>query len=264
MLNEKIDQISFYYPVDEQHDAEILRTAITRITETLSSRYNLKTPADCRVILMTDWHMFLAEGAPPLMKIFLPVIEALQGKRFEATWKVAGGWNQRMGNRVVAGIKPGRLIESSDKRLGKVIFKPYESIDEKVYSITCHELTHAFTDHLRLPSWLHEGLAMVSTDHALGKETIQRETLELLKDSDIGRITRYSLNDEKALILLYVRAYWLTLWLEKEEPELLQSWLKKKLRPSLIDQQLAKKLNVYLTNLWSMMDRFLYDYFNTD
>ena len=264
MLNEKIDQISFYYPVGEQHDAEILRSAILKVTETLSSRYNLQTPADCRVILMTDWHMFLAEGAPPLMKIFLPVIEALQGKRFEATWKVAGGWNQRMGNRVVAGIKPGRLIEASDKRLGKVIFKPYESIDEKVYSITCHELTHAFTDHLRLPSWLHEGLAMVTTDHALGKETVQRQTLELLKDSDIGRITRYSLNDEKALILLYVRAYWLTLWLEKEEPELLQTWLKKKLRPSLIDQQLAKKLNVYLTNLWSMMDHFLYNYFNTN
>jgi hypothetical protein len=261
MITEKINQITFYYSAEEQHDAEIIRKAISKITDVLSNQYNLHPPADCRVILMTDWHMFLEEGAPPLMKIFLPLIESLQGKRFEATWKVAGGWNQRMGSRQVTGIKPGRLIESADRRLGEEIFNPYDSIEEKVFSVTCHELTHAFTDALRLPSWLHEGLAMVFTDHAMNKETVNRETLTILKDSDTGRITRFSLNEEKILGLLYVRGYWLTRWLELENPDLLNSWLRKKLRPSEIDQQLAKKLNLQITNLWSMMDHFLAEYF---
>jgi len=45
----------------------------------------------------------------------------------------------------------------------------------KVQQIACHELVHAFTSHLRLPVWLHEGLAMVTVDRLLQNQSIQGE-----------------------------------------------------------------------------------------
>ena len=264
MIHEAIDRIQFYYPREEENDAVVIRRAISTTVDELNHRFALQPPAKCRVILMTGWQMFLETGAPGLMKLYLPLIKLLQGKRFEATWKLAGGWNQKMGNRMVAGIKPGRLIQTADRRLGEKIFIPADTIDEKVFSITSHELTHAFSYHLRLPSWLNEGLAMVTADHTLNKETVRKETLDILNESKIGRITRFSLADENALVHLYVRAYWLTRWLEKEKSGLLQSWLKRPLRPGRIDQKLASEFKKTTTDFWTSIDHFLYEYFTRE
>jgi hypothetical protein len=264
VIQETIDQVELIYPADEEKDAEIIRRAISTAVDVLNRRYGLQPPSDCRVILMTGWQMFLETGAPGYMKLLLPLIKLLQGNRFEDTWKLAGGWNQKMGRRIVAGIKPGRLIEAADRRLGEKIFLPADSIDEKVFSVTCHELTHAFSDHLRLPSWLNEGLAMLTADHALEKTTIRKDTLEFLKNSQIGRITRLNLSSKNTMVLLYVRAYWLTRWLEQEKEQQLQSWLKRPLRPGRIDMQLAAELKMSTTDFWSTIDHFLYEYFTAE
>ena len=261
MIQETIEQVQFFYPPEEKSDAVIIRKAISTTIEVLNQRYGLQPPDNCRVILMTGWQMFLDNASPGLMKLTLPLIKMLQGKRFEATWKLAGGWNQKMGRHVVAGVKPGRLIQLADRRVGEKIFIPSDSIDEKVFSITSHELTHAFSDHLRLPSWLNEGLAMLTAGHTLEKETVRNDTLEFLKNSRIGRITRLNLANEDAIVLLYVRAYWLTRWLEQEKSNLLQSWLKRPLRPGRIDQQLASEFKMSTTGFWNSIDHFLFDYF---
>lgn len=264
MNHETINQVQFYYPADEENDIAVIRRAISTTIEVLYHRYGLQPPADCRVILMTGWRMFLETGAPGLMKLTLPLIKLLQGKRFEATWQLAGGWNQKLGSRMVAGIKPGRLIQIADRRLGEKIYNTPDSVDEKVFSITSHELTHAFSYHLRLPSWLNEGLAMLTTDHTLEKETVRKDTLQFLKESQTGRITRFTLADENAMVLLYVRAYWLTRWLELEKPERLQSWLKRPLRPGRIDQQLASEFKMTTSDFWIFCDHFLFDYFTRE
>ena len=59
-----------------------------------------------------------------------------------------------MTDAATTGVKPPRLVQLADRRAGDQIFVKEKDIGEKVQSITCHELAHAFTSHLRLPAWL--------------------------------------------------------------------------------------------------------------
>jgi hypothetical protein len=48
--------------------------------------------------------------------------------------------------------------------MGESIFAKEENPEQILLPIVCHELTHACSSHLDLPTWLNEGLAMVSVD----------------------------------------------------------------------------------------------------
>ena len=49
----------------------------------------------------------------------------------------------------------------------------------QVQRIACHELVHAYTAHLKLPAWLHEGLAMLTVDRFFERPTVKRESRDL-------------------------------------------------------------------------------------
>ncbi|MEJ2353715.1 MAG: hypothetical protein P8Y03_28375, partial [Anaerolineales bacterium] len=100
---------------------------------------------------------------------------------------------------------------------------------EKVQSITCHELVHAFTSHLPLPTWLKEGLAMLTVDRYFDKPMVRQETLGSLqhasrKASPRG-IEQLDIKDYDATVFQYVRGYWLTRYLEETQPGLLKGLL---------------------------------------
>lgn len=261
MLIEKIQNVTLVYEPAEQHDADVVKEAITRCSQVCLEVWGLKTPMDAWVVVMTDWEMFLDVAMPANWQFQKWFIKRFQGSRFEQIWQVAGGWNQSFGKRVATGVKPGRLIEKADRRIGKKIFVKETEMDQKVFSVTCHELTHAFSDYLKLPAWLHEGLAMRTADLCMDKQTVLPETLNLLKDSMKGRITRYDLQDENTLVLLYVRSYWLTRLLEAEKMETLKRWLQRPMRPTELEKQLASVIDLPLTDLWGRMDAFLWEYF---
>ena len=77
----RLNQVQFIYPAEEKNDAEIIRRSISTTMDVLNRRYGLQSPADCRVILMTGWQMFLETGAPGLMKLYLPVIKMSAGEK---------------------------------------------------------------------------------------------------------------------------------------------------------------------------------------
>lgn len=257
MKLETIKTIRFVYPETEKKDAAVIKEAILSCSEICSDHWSLATTQEVWVVLMTDWKMFLDMAAPPSWKPLIWFTKRFQAARFEQIWLVAGGWNQSFGKRVVAGVKPGHLIETADRHIGEKLFVPDTDLAEKVFTITCHELTHAFTDYLRLPVWLHEGLAMRTADLCLGRQTVQMETLSRLQNSTYGRITRYQLQDEEALIQLYVRSYWLIRWLENEQFETLHSWLHHPMKPTILEEALAKLVAVPVQQLWDRMDAFL-------
>jgi hypothetical protein len=82
--------------------------------------------------------------------------------------------------RSVAQYVPGdeysmhKMLLDIPTRIGERIFVKTDDVT-KVQQIACHELVHAFTSHLRLPVWLHEGLAMVTVDRLLQNQSIQGE-----------------------------------------------------------------------------------------
>jgi hypothetical protein len=82
---------------------------------------------------------------------------------------------QSYGQRPAIGIKPPRLLQQVDVGLRQSIFVQRE-VDDWVGHNACHELVHACGDDLQLPTWLHEGLAMVTVDRFAGRATVKAET----------------------------------------------------------------------------------------
>jgi len=127
-----------------------------------------------------------------------------------------------------------------------------------VQQITCHELVHAFTSHLRLPVWLHEGLAMLTVDRFLGRPTVQAETIEALAHSpgaaSPGRYPRFTTQDPHAIVYLYVRGYWLTRYIEETRPGLLKSLLTRRYRHDELESQIASAFSMGRDEFWRRID----------
>jgi hypothetical protein len=185
--------------------------------------------------------------------------------RAKKTWSLAGGWEQRYGQRRAVGVKPPRLLQLADRRIGERIFVKEENIGEKVQSITCHELTHAFTSHLRLPTWLKEGLAMVMVDRFFEKPTVQHETLAVLERSSDkhspGGHQKLRVGDEVALVYLYTRGYWLTRYIEESRPGLLKDLLSRRCQHDELESRIATAYEKRLEEFWDEIDGVLVSHF---
>jgi hypothetical protein len=199
---------------------------------TLGARWGLQVPGGCEVHVLTDPDAFLRATAPPRWRWLLGVTRPLWRTRAERVFALAGGWMQPWRGRPAVGVKPPELLARAETRLGERLFLPVPDPFEKVGHIATHELTHAFTAHLRLPPWLNEGLAMRAVDHVAGRSTVREDSRELarLDPATLGRraYRRVQPRDHDALIELYATGYWLTRRLEDEAPALLAELLSRR------------------------------------
>ena len=214
---------------------------------------------------MTSWLDFVFRSAPWHWKLYLAVTLPLWAARINKTWLVAGGWQQSYGQRRVVGVKSPRLLQLADRSIGERFFIQEADLREKVQSITCHELTHAYSAHLRLPTWLKEGLAMVTVDRYFGKPTVQVETLERIerlqkKDTFAGQ-QRLRVGDADALVDLYTRAYWLTRYIQETQPKLLKNLLSRHSQAGEMEDKIAAAYGKSRELFWSEIDGVLVGYF---
>ena len=177
-----VDGLTIFFPAEERSAAELVRQACEKSISLIRTSWGLETPEDVRVYVLTaSWLRATFHSAPwrwrPLMVLSLPVWYP-RGRRL---WRVAGGWQQSYGRRCAVCVKTPRLLAQEDSSIGDRIFISEAEMTAKVQQITCHELTHAFTAHLKLPAWLNEGLAMVTAERFAGKPMVRRDSLVLLE-----------------------------------------------------------------------------------
>jgi hypothetical protein len=219
----------------------------------------LEAPKDCRVYILTNWPRCVFQGAPLGSQIVLGLTLPLWYAEFKKRWLYSGGWSQGYGERQVVGIKTPRLLAQTPEPIGASIFIREEDLGRKVLSIVCHELTHAFSAYLQLPTWLHEGLAMVSADRCLGKPTVLQDTLYLLGNGDQAQKSAQKLNlvtqSREEIVLLYVRGYWLTRYLTDTQPELVNVLLSKQYSQEGLEGLIAAELEIPKDTFWQEIDR---------
>jgi hypothetical protein len=184
----------------------------------------------------------------------MALVFPLMAIRTSALWKYAGGWMYRLGRRRAVGIKPPRLIESADRRIGSKIFVRSDNFTESAQAITCHELMHAFTSHLRLPQWLDEGLATLAQEYYLDRRLVREETLEYLKNLPgiaPGRYRRSTrAHSPEELIALYAQGYWLARFIDETRPDLIKDLLARRRRSKEIEEILAQAYGINRDRFW--------------
>lgn len=253
-----IDDLTLFFDSEEREVAQLISQACEKSARLIHECWGLVTPPDLRVYVMTSWLRPLFHAAPWPWRILLSAALPLWGWRARRLWPLAGGWAQQFGRRRMVGIKPPRLIQASDRSIGERIFVKQENIDSKVQQIACHELTHAFAAHLRLPVWLNEGLAMVTVDRFLGQPTVKEETFAALaRSSGAAKSSRYpwfTTQDPDAIVVLYVRGYWLVRYLEETRPGLLKSLLTRRYRHDDLEGRIASAFGIGREEFWREID----------
>jgi len=91
-------------------------------------------------------------------------------------WVYVAGLTMRYRGGPAVGVKPTRLWDMREDSVGRRIFYPLGADMLRLRNIVCHELTHAYTAHLHLPLWLNEGMAMITVDRFLERETVRHST----------------------------------------------------------------------------------------
>ena len=251
--------LTLYYDPQDHQAAKLLQQACHRSATLIHECWGLKTPEDCRVYLMTSWSGFMFHAAPWGWRLVLALSLPLWAFYARRLWRYAGGWVQGFGRRRAVGIKHPVLIQSGDPGMGERFFVRERNLDRKFQQIVCHELTHAFTWHLRLPPWLNEGLAMVTVDRYSGKATVRYETLEILagppSSSHPRHNNRVDTGNREAVAYQYLRGYWLTHYLEEIKPGLLKSLLAVHHPAQNIEREIATALGEDPVVYWDEIDK---------
>jgi len=252
-----LDDLTLFFDPQEREAAHLIGQACEKSAQLIHECWGLTAPQDLRVYVMTSWLRPTFHAAPWHWRILLGATLPLWGWRARRLWQVAGGWAQQYGRRRMVGVKPPRLIQLSDRSIGERIFVKTDD-EAKIQQIACHELVHAFTAHLRLPVWLHEGLAMVTVDRFLGRPTVKEATIEALARSpgvaSPGRYPRFTTQDPHAIVFLYVRGYWLTRYVEETRPGLLKSLLTQRYRHDELESQIASAFGMGRAEFWRKID----------
>jgi len=261
------DSITMFYDPSEQATAEVISGAASKALHIIAEIWGLGSPLDCRIYIMTSWWGFFFQSAPWLWRILLAISFPLWCFRARRTWPYSAAWTQRYGRRVAIGIKPPPLLEVSDKSIGLRMFVEEKDTQTKIRHLTCHELTHACSAHLILPAWLNEGLAAVTVDRYLEKQTIRPNTLELLKSyvpkGSPPTYAKLSRLDTDAIAYYAVLGYWFVQYLEEVRPGFLKRLFSSSPDPRKIENDIAVQLGGELDGFWVEIPGMIVTHFET-
>jgi len=235
MERKKMEGAILFFAEPDREAAGLIGSAVEEGLRLVRGHWDLAPKGELRVYVMNSWPGFLFHSSPLSWRILLPLTLPFWTRRIARLWQVAGGWTQRYGRRLAVGVKPPRLLQATERSLGRRIFLPEESLEEKVRHVVCHEVTHAGTAHLQLPAWLNEGLAMVAVDLLAGKPTVRPETVAVLAASPLSSSRRkypsFSAKVPENFIHCFVLGYWRVRFLEETRPGLLKKLLAQGRRP---------------------------------
>jgi hypothetical protein len=177
----QVGALHIEFAPEDGSTAGVMGEACDEALRLAMSSWGLDPPSDCRLYVMTPWKDFVFLSAPWPWMLMLGATFPLWGPRARKTRPYSAGWTQRYGRRVAIGIRPPRLLEVSDKSIAAYMYAEEKDPNAKTRHLTCQELVHAASAHPALPAWLNEGLAAVTVDRFMGKPTIRKASLDLVR-----------------------------------------------------------------------------------
>ncbi len=260
-----VDTLRLECEPEDEATAQGIAAACREALRLAKASWGLDPPSDCRLYVMTSWRGFVFQSAPWPWRVMLALNYPLWSGRARRTWPYSAAWTQRYGKRVVIGIKPPRLLETSDKSVGVHMFVEEKDPVAKIRHLTCHELIHAASAHLHLPAWLNEGLAAASVDRFMGKPTIREDSLGLLQRTQPkGAPPSYrAMSRLQGETLAYhaVRGYWIVRLLEETCPGVLRELLSVRRTDKELERRVALALHVAPERFWTEIDEVLVGHF---
>jgi len=145
------------------------------------------------------------------------------------------------------------------------MFVEEKDMKVNVQHVTCHELVHACSAHLRLPMWLNEGIATVTVDRFLERPTIRQETLVFMRGflpkAAPPTYRELSRMGGEAIAYHGMRGYWLVQYLEEKHLGFLRRMFSLRRDAKAIEQEMIVELGMEPGRFWSEIDDVVVDHF---
>jgi hypothetical protein len=266
MKSRTIGNLVLVHDPGEQDTADLIAATCEKAIQLARELWGLAPPEDCRIYVMTSWLGFVFQSAPWPWRILLGMTMPFWCFRARRTWPYSAAWTQRYGKRVAIGVKPPRLLAQSDRSIGLRMFVKEQDMRVNVQHVTCHELVHACSAHLRLPMWLNEGIATVTVDRFLERPTIRHETLAFMRDfapkaapptyRELSRMSR------EAIAYHGSRGYWLVRYLEETRPGFLRDMFSQHQDARAMEGEMIAELGMEPEHFWSDIDGVIVAHFS--
>ncbi len=220
--------IPVHFVSGEESVAELLGMAVRRAAELLERRWDLRAPPGLTVHVLSDWRRFVLASAPRgrrwLARLTMPLWAPRAARQFAAI----GGWAIPWRGAPAVGVKGPDALQATSE-LSAELFETVADPEEKLAHVACHELTHAFTAHLRLPPWINEGVAMRAVDHLAGESTVRGGSKQQIQgDPGVFQtrgFRRAARQDPRRLLEIYATGYWATREVDASSEDALRSAL---------------------------------------
>jgi hypothetical protein len=266
METQSIHGLSVLFARRDRAAADLIARACADALRFVRDCWGLPRPRRIRVQVLTSWRDLAMGCTPRTSKAILACFSPLWYGSLQRLWRFSAGLTHGRAGDPAIGIKPPRLLAQTDRTVGSRIFVRHGGMRDRIRHAACHEVTHALAMRLRLPLWLNEGLAMLTTDGFCRRPTVRQDTLGLLKRRPRGtRPPSYLLltgMDTDALVYSYVRGYWFTRFLEATRPAFLRGLLARRRRARTLHRQVAAELGMHPRELWRDIDGIVAAYFD--
>jgi hypothetical protein len=267
MKSKAIGNVTLVHDHGEQDTADLIGGACEKAIQLAQENWGLEPPEDCRIYVMTSWLGFVFQSAPWSWRLLLGATIPFWCFRARRTWPYSAAWTQRYGRRVAIGVKPPRLLAQSDSSIGVRMFVEEKDMKVNVQHVTCHELVHACSAHLRLPMWLNEGIATVTADRFLGRPTIRQESLGFMRGFAPKRTPptyrELSRMGGEAIAYHGMRGYWLVRYLEEKRPGFLRHMFSLHQYGRPIEREMITELGMVPESFWSEIDEVIVGHFES-
>jgi hypothetical protein len=265
MNSTPVNGLTLYYDDEGAYALTLVKEACQQAVLLVQTNWQLVPPEECRGYIMTSLQQYLSHAPPAAWRLMLGLTKPFWYSRFETLWDYAGGWEQQFSKRHTFGVKPPHLLQKADRSIGELIFIQEDDINMRVQRNTCHELTHAFSSHLKLPMWFKEGLAMLSVDIFAGKPTVKSDSLYRLNnkihDNSPGSYRQARVTDPDTLVYQTVRGYWLTRYLQETQPELFPKLLGQRYSHTTLENKVAQACGLDPVVFWREINGKLFAYY---
>jgi len=258
--------INSYFHKKDKESADIVEAACEKCIPKIKEILGLPMPEKCSVYLATSYINFIFFIIPFPLVFIMAFILPLYYFRGRRVWQWAAGLCYSSEKKIIIGVKPLWLLEKSDKSLGEKIYVKIPELQNYLEHIICHEMAHAFCSFLKLPSWINEGMAMMTAEQYYGVATVKKETLQSLdpsaKESYFKKYPDLS-GVKKKYFYRYVLGYWFVKYLLEKHPEFLREMLEKKEKQKTIKEKIASELDISLDDFYRELHQKLFKHFQT-
>jgi hypothetical protein len=253
--------LTIIYREGDENDACFVQNACSRALPVINNLWNLSAPKESRILITCSPIAPIFRFAPWYRKLYYGITFIFWTQSLRDRWRTLAAFTSH--NWIA--MKPIRALVASDASIGKRIFHKTDDPETKLTHIVSHELTHVCSRHLKLPMWLNEGLALLTTDVCLGQNTIRSETLEILGRSvkryapqEYARMTSMT---EETIVAHYARGYWITRYFREQHPETLRSLLSQRLKRRQLEEKLAAAVGLERLHFWDKIDKMVFSHY---